>query len=78
MAWVVPHDPADDTGPEPELLWTTVEHKIDAAMVLPFAYQDVPVGAYTITAELPAAVDRALTRRATAMAPTTAQTLKIA
>ncbi|MGW2602614.1 transposase [Streptomyces klenkii] len=26
----------DETGPEPELLWTTVDHKIDAPMVLDF------------------------------------------
>ncbi|WP_406446391.1 transposase [Streptomyces sp. NBC_01613] len=145
----------NNTGPEPELLWTAVEHKIDAAMVLDFLcthiarlpggadrlgklqpgfkrhrpctivldnasihhaklfkgrreelaaigvhlfylpprspelnriecvwrsvkYQDMPVRAYTTAPELRTAVDRALTRRAAAMAPSTTQTLKIA
>ncbi|MFF4219373.1 transposase [Streptomyces nondiastaticus] len=40
----------NDTGPEPELLWTTVEHRIDAATVLDFVCNHI--------ARLPGGADR--------------------
>ncbi|WP_367134085.1 MULTISPECIES: hypothetical protein [Streptomyces] len=41
-------------------------------------YQDMPVRAYTTSQELHTAVDLALARRATAVAPAAARTLKVA
>ncbi|GAA1927815.1 transposase [Streptantibioticus ferralitis] len=144
-----------EKGPDPELVWTAVDHKIDAPMVLDFVcrqiaripgdagqlavpppgwqrhrpcmivmdnaqihhaklfkgrreeleaigvhlfylpprspelnhiervwrsvkYEDMPVRAYTSTQELHTAVDHAMTRRATALAPTTTHLLKTA
>lgn len=46
----------NDTGPEPELLWTAVEHRIDAAMVLDFVCAQIahlPGGAARLGSPLP-------------------------